>query len=99
MHLVVGYDPEFSNDLSRLEDDRAKLALGRAVEKYLGHLPSIQYEPLQADDPRPLPADNPVNDQGPDDTVNLTKEQKWYANPVVKIVVDAFNGEITDIRE
>ncbi|WP_372796440.1 DNA polymerase III subunit gamma/tau [Pontiella sp.] len=99
VHLVVGYDPEFSTDLSRLSDDRCKLALARAAEKFLGRMPSIQYEPLQADDPRPLPSDNPVSDQGPDNTVNLTKEQKWYANPVVKIVVDAFNGEITDIRE
>ena len=98
-HLVVGYDPEFSADLKRLENDRAKLALARAAEKYVGRLLSVKYEALKPDDPRPLPADNPVNDLGPDNTVALTKEQKWYANPVVKIVVDAFNGEITDIRE
>jgi DNA polymerase-3 subunit gamma/tau len=98
-HLTVGYDPEFSNDRKRLEDRRTKIALGRAVEKWIGRMLSIQYEPLKPDDPRPLPADSPVNDSGPDDTVMLTKEQKWYANPVVKQVVDAFNGEITDIRE
>ncbi|MDF7825512.1 DNA polymerase III subunit gamma/tau [Pontiellaceae bacterium B12227] len=98
-HLVVGFDPEFSKDRKRLEDDRAKLALGRAVERVVGRLMSITYEPLKADDPRPLPTDNPVTDLGPDNTVMLTKEQKWYANPVVKLVVDAFNGEITDIRE
>ncbi len=97
--LIVGYDPEFSSDLKRLEDDRAKLALARAAERHLGRLPTIKYEELKADDPRPLPADSPVNDSGPDSTVLLTKERKWYANPVVKTVVDAFNGEITDIRE
>ncbi|MDF7798273.1 DNA polymerase III subunit gamma/tau [Pontiellaceae bacterium B1224] len=99
VHLVVGYDPEFSNDRNRLENGRAKLALSREVEKHLGRQLSIAYEPLKADDPRPLPTDSPVNDLGPDNTVILTKEQKWYANPVVKLVVDAFNGEITDIRE
>ncbi len=99
VHLVVGYDPEFSGDRSRLEDERAKLALARAAEKFLGRLPSIQYEPLSADDPRPLPADHPVSGRETDQAVQLTKEQEWYANPVVKIVVDAFNGEITDIRE
>ena len=98
-HLVVGFDPEFSKDRKRLEDDRVKLVLGRAVERYLGRLLSISYEPLNADDPRPLPTDSPVSDLGPDNTVMLTKEQKWYANPVVKMVVDAFNSEITDIRE
>ncbi|VGO15623.1 DNA polymerase III subunit tau [Pontiella desulfatans] len=98
-HLVVGYDPEFSNDLKRLEDDRAKLALARAVDRHLNRLLAVSYEALKPDDPRPLPADSPVNDLGPDNTQTLTKEQKWYANPVVKTVVDAFNGEITDIRE
>jgi DNA polymerase-3 subunit gamma/tau len=98
-HLYVGFDPEFTSDCTRLEDARTKLALARAAEKYVGRMLSIAYEPLKADDRRPLPSDSPVNDQGPDDTVVLTKEQKWYANPVVKTVVDAFNGEITDIRE
>ncbi|QBG46597.1 DNA polymerase III subunit gamma/tau [Verrucomicrobia bacterium S94] len=97
--LVVGYDPEFSKDRDRLEDSRAKLALTRSVEKYLGRMLSVTYEPLKADDPRPLPADRSVSNSGSENTVMLTKEQQWYANPVVKMVVDAFNGEITDIRE
>ncbi|MDZ8120419.1 DNA polymerase III subunit gamma/tau [Pontiella agarivorans] len=97
--LVVGYDPEFTNDRSRLEDNRAKLALSRAVERYLGRQLSVVYEPLKADDPRPLPADKPMNSSGAGKTQMLTKEQQWYANPVVRLVVDAFNGEITDIRE
>lgn len=98
-YLVVGFDPEFSKDRNRLENDRTKLILSREVERRLGRALSVSYEPLKADDIRPLPADSPVNDLGPDDTIMLTKEQKWYANPVVKLVVDAFNGEITDIRE
>ncbi|MDH3982327.1 MAG: DNA polymerase III subunit gamma/tau [Kiritimatiellaceae bacterium] len=99
-HLVVGLDPEFSKDRNRLEDDRAKLALARAVERHLGRLLAISYETLKPDDPRPLPTDHLINnDQDPDNTQMLTKEQKWYSNPVVKTVVDAFNGEIIDIRE
>jgi DNA polymerase III gamma/tau subunit len=98
-HLVVGFDPEFSNDRKRLEDDRTKVALSRAVEKRIGRMLSISFEPLKSDDVRPLPSDSPVTDLGPDSTVILTKEQKWYANPVVKMVVDTFNGEISDIRE
>ncbi|WP_372847326.1 DNA polymerase III subunit gamma/tau [Pontiella sp.] len=98
-HLYVGFDPEFSGDCSRLEDARTKLALARAVDRHIGRMLSVAYEPLPADDRRPLPSDSPVSDQGPDDTVMLTKEQKWYANPIVKTVVDAFNGAIVDIRE
>jgi DNA polymerase-3 subunit gamma/tau len=98
-HLVVGYDPEFSDELKRLDDSRAKLALARAVEKKIGRLLSIRFEPLKPDDPRPLPADKPVSDSSADDTVQLNGIAKWYANPVVKTVVETFNGEITDIRE
>ncbi|MBT8041643.1 MAG: DNA polymerase III subunit gamma/tau [Pontiella sp.] len=98
--LVVGYDPEFADEeLSRFDDSRAKLALGRAAERYLGRLLSISFEPLKPDDRRPLPADKPVNKNNPEQKNELTGIKKWYANPVVKTVVEAFNGEITDIRE
>ncbi|MEE9367494.1 MAG: DNA polymerase III subunit gamma/tau [Pontiella sp.] len=98
-HMFVGYDPEFSSEQKRFDDPRTKLALRRASEKYLGRLVSIIFEPLKTDDRRPLPADKPVSDSSADNTVELTGVMKWYANPVVKTVVDAFNGEITDIRE
>lgn len=99
MQLIVGYDPEFESEKSRLEDSRAKLGLGRAVERFLGRMLSVAYESLKPDDRRPLPADKPVSDSSADNTQELTGMMKWYANPVVKTVVDAFNGEITDIRE
>jgi DNA polymerase-3 subunit gamma/tau len=98
-HLVVGYDPEFKEELKRFDDSRAKLALARAVERYLGRLPSILFEPLKPDDRRPLPADHLVGDSGKADNQELTGRSKWYANPVVKTVVEAFNGEIEDVRE
>jgi DNA polymerase-3 subunit gamma/tau len=98
-HLIVGYDPEFSGEIERMQDSRAKVALARAVERYLGRMVSVSFEPLKPDDRRPLPADHPVSDSGADNTQELGALQKWYANPVVKTVVDAFNGEIADIRE
>ncbi len=98
--LVVGYDPEFKEDLERFNDARARLALGRAVEKYLGRLPSIYFEPLKPDDRRPLPADHLVDNQSEDDPAQPGSGMaKWYANPVVKTVIEAFNGEIEDVRE
>ena len=98
-HLVVGFDPEFAEDRKRLENDRTKLALARAIEKLLGRLLGISFEPLKADDRKPLPADRPVSESSADTTQELSGLMKWYANPVVKNVVDAFNGEITDVRE
>jgi DNA polymerase-3 subunit gamma/tau len=97
--LVVGFDPEFAAERHRFEDDRTKLALARAVEHFTGSLPSLVFEPLKADDRRPLPADKPVSESSADNTQELGGVMKWYGNPVVKTVVEAFNGEITDIRE
>ncbi len=98
-HLVVGFDPEFSTETERLETSRAKVALARAVEKYAGRMLSVSFEPLKPDDRRPLPADHVVTETGNGSTEELTGPAKWYANPVVRTVVDAFNGEINDIRE
>lgn len=98
-HLVVGYDPEFREELDRFDDSRAKLALGRATERYIRRLPSISFEPLKADNRRPLPADHPVANTVEDDPAHMSGMAKWYANPVVKSVVEAFNGEIKDVRE
>jgi DNA polymerase-3 subunit gamma/tau len=97
--LFVGYDPEFKEELKRFDDSRAKLALARAVERYLGRLPAIRFEPLKPDDRRPLPADHQVGEAENGEARELTGLSKWYANPVVKTVVEAFNGEIEDVRE
>ncbi len=98
-HLAVGIDPEFSGEMERFNNSRTKLALARAVEKHVGRLLAVSFEPLKRDDQRPLPSDHVVSATSADSTQELTGLMKWYANPVVKTVVEAFNGEISDIRE
>jgi len=96
-HLLVGFDPEFSGELERFDNPRAKLALARAVEKHVGRMLGISFEPLKPGHRRPLPPTRVPASDAPKEA--LTGEAKWYANPVVKTVVEAFNGEISDIRE
>ncbi len=95
-HLVVGFDPEFASEKERFDTDRVKLALGRSIERYVNRMLRIVFEPLPATAHQPLPADHPVESNS---TAELTGEAKWYANPVVKTVVEAFNGQIYDVRE
>ena len=97
-HLVVGFDPEFSAEMERLGNSRAKLALAREVEKHLGRMLAISFEPLPAEARNSLPADHRVSKPGKN-SKEQTGANKWYANPVVKTVVEAFNGEISEIRE
>ncbi|RKX41997.1 MAG: hypothetical protein DRP64_10510 [Verrucomicrobia bacterium] len=96
-HLVVGFDPEFSGELERFDNQRTKLALARAVERHVGRMLGVVFEPLKPGDRRPIPPDHVSANTDPKEA--LTGEAKWYANPVVKTVVEAFNGEISDIRE
>jgi len=96
-HLVIGFDPEFSGELERFDNQRTKLALARAVERHVGRMLGILFEPLKPEHRQPLPSDH-VPASG-DPKKALSGEAKWYANPVVKTVVEAFNGEISDIRE
>lgn len=98
-HLVVGYDAEFSSEKERFEEPRTRLAVARAVEPILGRMIGVAFEPMRVDERRPLPADHPVSGDKAAGGRELTGVQKWYANPVVKMVVEAFNGEIADIRE
>ena len=98
-HLVVGYDPEFSEEMKRFDNSRAKVALAREVKKHLNRMLEVRFEPLKVDH-RPLPADHLVTDRRNEASMDEKEGlQKWYANPVVKTVVESFNGEITDIRE
>ena len=95
-HMVVGYDPEFKGNLERLEDPRAKLALARAIHRFLNRMLAITFEPLKADDRRPLPSDHGIKEEQKKDLTGLAK---WYEHPAVKTVVETFNGEIEDVRE
>jgi DNA polymerase-3 subunit gamma/tau len=98
-HLFVGFDREFAGELERFDNARTKLALARAVERRLGRMLAVSFEPFKPDDDRPLPADTSASEMIADSAGALTGLQKWYSNPVVKTVVEAFNGEISEIRE
>ncbi len=98
-HLVVGFDLEFFDELDRFDTPRTKLTLAREVEKYVGRMLGVSFEPIKPGQHQPLPADHVVPAVSGDLTKAQSGEAKWYANPVVKTVVEAFNGEISDIRE
>ncbi len=98
-HLVVGFDPEFAGEKGRFDNVRTKLALARAVEKHIGRMLGVLFEPFKPGARKPLPSDHVVPAVTTDHAQKPDGLQKWHANPVVKTVVEAFNGEISDIRE
>ena len=98
--LTVGFDPEFESERERFDSSRTQLALGRAVDRALdlGRLPAVVFRPLREGDPRP-PADRLVESSPPAGSPSAPPgPSKWYAHPIVKEVVEIFNGEIVDVR-
>ena len=98
-HLVVGFDPEFANEKECFDNARTKLALARAVEKHIGRMLGVVFEPFKSGFRKPLPTDHVIPAATADPAQKPNDLQKWYANPVVKTVIETFNGQITDIRE
>ena len=95
--LTVGYDPEFAAEKERFEEHRLKVALGRAVERVLGRMVSFEFEPLDEGARQSLPSDHQVAEE-PTEVSKAALNQVEYEHPVVKEVVEIFNGSITDIR-
>jgi len=97
--LVVGVDPEFVTEKEAFEAPRIYQTLSRLIERKLDRKVRIDFEPLTSETKKVLPADHLVAEKKESSGEELSGVQKWYKNPVVKEVVEAFNGAITDVRE
>jgi hypothetical protein len=95
--LVIGYDPEFASEAERFNEHRLQVALSRSIEKKIGRKFQLQFRPLEEGRQQVLPTDHPIEQPVPI-ALSAELDQVEYDHPVVKEVVDIFNGRITDIR-
>ncbi|MFA7256366.1 MAG: DNA polymerase III subunit gamma/tau [Kiritimatiellales bacterium] len=89
-HVTIGIDPEFAGERSNLENPRTLLLIQKTLSSFLKRPVSAGFSVL-AGKPKALPTDAPA--QG------VLDKQKYYENPSVRSVLEAFSGEIIDIRE
>jgi hypothetical protein len=92
----VGVDPEFPAITAALGHPENKQALRREIKKEIGVDVRIEVSPMINQEHPILPTDMVVEEYGDDEAQAL---QTWYAHPVIKQVVNAFNSQITDIRK
>lgn len=95
--LVIGYDPEFASEVERFKEHRLQIALSRSIEKKIGQKFQLQFRPLVGENSQVLPTDHPIEEPTPI-ALSAELDQVEYEHPVVKEVVEIFNGRITDIR-
>ena len=94
--LVIGY----VRNLHRKQNGSTNTVcrLRRAAQlKKTGRKYQLNFRPLVGSDQPVLPADHPIEDPVPI-ALSAELDQVEYEHPVVKEVVDIFNGRITDIR-
>jgi DNA polymerase-3 subunit gamma/tau len=91
-HVTIGIDPEFTREKDSLETPRTIAMIQHRLETFLKRSVSVDFQALagKAADAT-LPAQQPPQD-------GLDKND-YYNNPAVRSVLEAFSGDIAEIRK
>ena len=96
-HVILGFDPEFSEHLRQVDTSRTRLAiekaLGHELKRTVGVKFAIEERPQAEVEPQPPPAAEPKAKTAPSKKRNLADD------PIVKKTSELFGGEIFDVRE
>jgi len=98
-HVTIGCDAEFYGEGKSFEAPRTKNAFNRVIERYLDRPVEVSFRLLEPDEKVRLPTDIPVKTPDRREGSEQPEDMKsMYENPKVRIVLEAFNGVIMDIR-
>lgn len=90
-HVTIGIDPEFAQEKKSLENQRTVAFIQKTLEHFLNRSVSVTFQLLEDNaSNRPLPADKP--------TPSGTDRTTIANNPAVRRTLEAFNGDLEDIR-
>jgi hypothetical protein len=104
--VVIGFDPEFASKREAMNLPRNIQAVQKALSDVLKRQVSVSFTILGAEETRSLPADKPqparpsaVSAEPAQGSQDKKNRQQWTQDPAVKRALEAFNGDIIDIRE
>ena len=96
-HVILGFDPEFSEHLRQVDTSRTRLAIEKALwhelKRTVGVKFAIEERPQAEVEPQPPPAAEPKAKAAP------AKKRNLADDPIVKKTSELFGGEIFDVRE
>ena len=96
-HVILGFDPEFSEHLRQVDTSRTRLAiekaLGHELKRTVGVKFAIEERPQAEVEPQPPSATEPKAKAAP------AKKRNLADDPIVKKTSELFGGEIFDVRE
>jgi DNA polymerase-3 subunit gamma/tau len=102
--VVIGFDPEFSKSMERLQSPQSLRAVQNVLSQVLKRQVGVDLKLIPPDGARvDVPADHTVEQavkpQGPAGAKVPRSKQDWVQEPVVRRALEIFNGSIVDIRE
>ena len=98
-HVILGFDPEFGEHLKRVDTSRTRLAIEKAIGHELKRAVGVKFvlEELPQADAAPQPAPPAVAEAPP--PKKAAAKRSLADDPVVKKTLEAFGGEVYDVRE
>ena len=98
-HVILGFDPEFGEHLKRVDTSRTRLAIEKAIGHELKRPVGVKFvlEELPQADAAPQPVPPAVAEAPP--PKKAAAKRSLADDPVVKKTLEAFGGEVYDVRE
>jgi len=88
-HVVIGFDPEFSNEIESVRNARTQKVVQHAIREVLGREVAVEFKVLAA---------APAAAEGGAPTPTPQNKREWAKHPTVNRVLETFNGDISEIR-
>ena len=104
--MVIGFDPEFAANRKNIDFPRNRQALQTVLSDVLGRQVQVEFSVLDAKST--LPGDMKIPPAkgategaagGSAEPASLQKRQEWVREPKVRMTLEAFGGDIVDVRE
>lgn len=97
-HVILGFDPEFGEHLKRVDTSRTRLALEKAIGRELQRPIGVKFVLEDRPQAEAAPQVAPPAPAAPAPKKSAAK-RNLAEDPVVKQTLEAFGGEVYDIRE
>jgi DNA polymerase-3 subunit gamma/tau len=85
-HVVIGFDPEFASELGNVQNARTQKVVQRFVGEVLGREVTVEFK-----------VGGTAATAAPEPATPKDKRE-WHKHPAVNSVLEAFNGDIGDVR-
>jgi DNA polymerase-3 subunit gamma/tau len=99
MRVVIGFDPEFAQNLEKIKLPHYIKAIQGVLTTFLKRPVNVEFQLIASDASSDVPADHVADQAGAGEGKGPKTKQDWYKEPVVRKTLEFFNGSIVDIRE